>query len=1132
MAQRETEVRQSRESRGKLATTQQRKASNPEKSVWVQASAGTGKTKVLSDRVLRILLNGCPPGRILCLTYTKAAAVEMSQRISARLSAWAVTDTQKLDEELENLFGGLPANQEDLAELEATARRLFAVLLDTPGGMKIQTIHSFCQEILKRFPLEAHISPYFEVMDDRAAAEALGEIRRQLLAEIEHNPHSRAAEAMSFLTGKVSEFSFPKILTAIAESRNKIARMFSRYQTPEAVVAELARRSGIVPESTEGGLLAEFAAAADWATLQKLAEAWRQGGESDNTKAEKLFRILETRDIAGGFDDYQSCFLNKDGALPARPGTKDAVAFYPDLPEVCLVEGERLQQLSKQLAAVRLLAATKAVLFLAEDLISGYNRFKAQHAKLDYEDLIVLTRRLLDSPQVPQWVMFKLDGGIDNILIDEAQDTSPDQWAIVKALTAGFFDDTGAGGRRRTVFAVGDKKQSIYSFQGAEPKEFERMRGYFAAMLEECGAFDEINLEVSFRSASAVLDMVNTVFSEPAVKPGVAGENEDITHIPFRIGDAGKIEFWPLTEPEEGENPDIWLPPVERVSAESTSSRLAREIAQRIREMVESGESLASQGRPLRYRDFMILVQRRNSFVEELVRACKNAGVTIAGVDKIKLSEQIAVQDLISLGRFLLLPGDDLSLAEVLKSPLFGLDDDDLFALCYGRNPGTTVWSRLASNRKYADVYALLQELCNLAEKVRPFELYSHVLGKLKGRQKFVARLGAEAEDGLDEFVNLTLSFEQEHIPDLQGFIDWMSKDDVEIKRELEQSDADAVRVMTVHGSKGLQAPVVILPDTVRVPAVKNESAMLWDDIFYYPLSSKDYVDNCKKIKENEKTAALEEYRRLLYVALTRAEDRLCICGYYKSQRSRPSDESWYGICAGVLKQIGREADGGKIEYSSPQLIVPKAKKTVTAANVSRPDFDWIYREAPQESVLARPLAPSKMDDEEPALVSPLGSDGGSRYRRGLIIHKLLQFLPEVQDRNKSEIVAEFLEKNAPELSAGEKQRICREVLALIENPVFAPLFSEHSKAEVPIMGLSGGRIVSGQVDRLAVVGDEVMVVDYKTNRPAAAALKDVPAAYLRQLAAYRDLLSRVYPGKKVSTFILWTDTANLMQVE
>lgn len=418
----------------------------------------------------------------------------------------------------------------------------------------------------------------------------------------------------------------------------------------------------------------------------------------------------------------------------------------------------------------------------------------------------------------------------------------------------------------------------------------------------------------------------------------------------FRIGDAGKIEFLPLTEPEEGENPDIWLPPVERVSAESTSSRLAREIAQRIREMVESGESLASQGRPLRYRDFMILVQRRNSFVEELVRACKNAGVTIAGVDKIKLSEQIAVQDLISLGRFLLLPGDDLSLAEVLKSPLFGLDDDDLFALCYGRNPGTTVWSRLASNRKYADVYALLQELCNLAEKVRPFELYSHVLGKLKGRQKFVARLGAEAEDGLDEFVNLTLSFEQEHIPDLQGFIDWMSKDDVEIKRELEQSDADAVRVMTVHGSKGLQAPVVILPDTVRVPAVKNESAMLWDDIFYYPLSSKDYEDNCKKIKENEKAAALEEYRRLLYVALTRAEDRLCICGYYKSQRSRPSDESWYGICAGALKQIGWEAEGGKIEYSSQQLIVPKAKKAVTAANVSRPDFDWIYREAPQES--------------------------------------------------------------------------------------------------------------------------------------------------------------------------------------
>ena len=1125
-------IKQSREKRGELATAQQRKASNPQKSVWVQASAGTGKTKVLSDRVLRILLSGCLPGRILCLTYTKAAAVEMSQRISARLSAWAVMPTEKLDKELKKLLGDLPDNPQDLAQLEDKARRLFAVLLDTPGGMKIQTIHSFCQEILKRFPIEAHISPYFEVMDDRLAAEALDEVRRKLLAEIENNPQSRAAQAMSFLTGKVSEFSFPKIMSAIANSRNKISRMFAKYKTPDAVINELARRMGISPTSTEEALIGEFADHIDWNILRNLAEAWQHGAKTDNAKAETIFKLLENRDVADNLEAYRQCFLNKGNELPARFGTKDAVAFYPELPVVALAEAVRLQQLYDKLTAVHLLESTKAVLYLAEDLIGGYNQFKAQHSKLDYEDLIVLTRKLLDSPQVPQWVMFKLDGGIDNILIDEAQDTSPDQWAIVKALSAGFFDDIGAGEKRRTVFAVGDKKQSIYSFQGAEPKEFERMRKYFAEILAESDTFDEVNLEVSFRSTSAVLDAVNVVFSNPQYKPGVAEESEDITHIPFRIGDAGKIEFWPLTEPQDGENPDVWQPPVERVVAESTSSRLAKEIALKIRNLVEGGEILLSQNRPLRYRDFMILVQRRNSFVEELVRACKNAGVAIAGVDKIKLSEQIAVQDLVSLGKFLLLPSDDLSLAEVLKSPLFGLNDNDLFNLCYPRENVVSLWSSLGSNPKYAQEYSCLADLCSLAEKVRPFELYAHVLSKLEGRKKFVSRLGPEAEDGLDEFVNLTLNFEQEHIPDLQGFVDWMSKDEVEIKRELEQSDADAVRVMTVHGSKGLQAPVVILPDTVRVPQVKNESDMLWDEVFYYPLSSKDYESNCKKIKQAEKVATLEEYRRLLYVALTRAEDRLCICGYYKSQKSKPSAESWYEICKESLSSIGQSDDSGAITYCSEQQIEPESKKAPIVQELTRPEFDWIYRPAPEEGALARPLAPSKMEEDEPALFSPLGKKGANRYRRGLIIHKLLQFVPLAGDENKRELMREFVKKNAAELPQSEQERICEEVAELIENPEFAPLFSPQSQAEVPIMGLAEGKIISGQVDRLVVMPSEVMVVDYKTNRPAANSLSEVPKAYISQLKAYKSLLSAVYPGKKISTFILWTDTANLMRVE
>ncbi|MBQ8631805.1 MAG: double-strand break repair helicase AddA [Alphaproteobacteria bacterium] len=1126
-------IEQERHNRGRRATEQQRRAANPKKSVWVQASAGTGKTKVLSDRVLRILLGGGNPGRILCLTYTKAAAVEMSSRISERLSKWAVMPEPELLGELEALLGKLPEDRERLEKLEAAARRLFAVLLDTPGGMKIQTIHAFCQEILKRFPLEAHISPYFEVMDDRAAAEALADIQSRLLKKIEEEPNSPAGRALSFLTRKVSEFSFPEIMNTIAANRNKISQMLARYQNIGAIAAELLCRLGLPENCSETAVKEEFVTGFVREKAFMLMQGWMSGGVKEKEKAQKLAGLLERPLQPEDFDDYAAYFLNKDGGLPAKAATKAVLAAYPDFEEVFYAEAQRLCDLRKKLAAVRLADSTRAVLLLAEDLISAYNHFKKIRSKMDYEDLIVTTRQLLENKGVSQWVMFKLDGGIDNILIDEAQDTSPDQWAIIRALTEHFFDDAGAGNVCKTVFAVGDKKQSIYSFQGADPKGFADMQHYFSQLAGQEGPddFDVVNLEVSFRSTAAVLETVNHVFRQLPGRDGVADDGEDITHIPFRAGEAGRVELWPLVEPEEGENKDVWLPSMERVSVETTSSKLAGQIAGRIKQMVESGQELKSQKRPVRYKDFMILVQRRNRFVEEMVRACKNVGVSIAGVDKIKLLEQIAVQDLVSLGKFLLLPTDDLTLAEVLKSPLFGLDDKDLEKLCCERGKGVSLWSRLKDDAAHGEVYRRLQQLSSRAGFLRPFEIYAEVLNRMGGRKKFISRLGYEAEDGLDEFMNLTIAYEQEHIPTLQGFIDWIGGGEVEIKRELEQSEADAVRIMTVHGSKGLQAPIVILPDTVRIVSVKNSGGMLWDDLFYYPLSSQDYDDNCIKIKETEKQNALREYRRLLYVALTRAEDLLAICGYYNSERSKPHEESWYKICEKSLREIGTAEHDDIIAYECPQAFEPKPKKMSEKPAYPECTAVWLKENPAAESALAKPLSPSRLEEneEEPALASPIGSHGKSRYRRGLIIHKLLQFLPEVYAKDGRGIIDDYLQKNVPDLPSAEKQRIADEVVRLLENPKFAAVFSAESKAEVPIMGEVNGRIISGQVDRLVVEKDRVLLVDYKTNRPAAKSVEDIPSAYLKQMQAYKDLLVRIYPEKEIIPLILWTDTADLM---
>lgn len=1117
-------VEEVKSSRGKLATAQQRKASNPLKSVWVEASAGTGKTKVLSDRVLRLLLNGVNPARILCLTYTKAAAVEMSSRIAGRLSKWAVAESIDLDKELVSLLGALPADRKEYEKLEAKARQLFALLLDTPGGMKIQTIHSFCQDILKRFPLEAQISPYFEVMDDRSAAEAVDIVRSRLLKKAEQEPDSPVAQALSFLTRNVSEKDFPGMMAAISDNRNKIIRMMTRYSSVEAVLDKTAQNLGVLPEDTQESLSSAFWAEFDRERIRKIMNALFLGAKTDVGRAEALAAVLSSANPAECYDLYRSVFLKTDGG--AKGATKAVLAACPDILGEIGAEAERLLAYEQKQSALRLFTSTRAVLLLAEELISGYNHYKAQYSKMDYEDLIVLTRRLLENEAAAQWVLYKLDGGIDSVLIDEAQDTSPDQWAIIKAVTEEFFAGQGIDGIIRTVFVVGDRKQSIYSFQGADPEKFEEMRRYFRAVDED---FEEVHLDVSFRSTAAVLDVVNTVFSDEGAKRGVVLPGQDITHVPFRIGDGGKVEVWPLIEPKEGENPDVYRPPVERTPGDSTSSRLAGEIALRIKQMVEGREILVSQNRPLRYRDFMILVQRRNSFVEELVRACKSTGVAVAGVDKIKLLEQISVQDFISLGRFLLLPTDDLSLAEILKSPVWGLDDDDLFNLCYGRK-GASLWTRLGDDTRYASVYADLQLLLNMVDYVRPFELYSFVLNRLDGRRKYVERMGEEVEDGIDEFVNLTLDFEREHIPSLQGFIEWIGSDEAEIKREQEQSVVDAVRIMTVHGSKGLQAPVVVLPDTVRMPQTKREAGFLWDDVLYYPLCADDFGSVGDEIKEREKQKTEDEYRRLLYVALTRAEDRLCVCGY--KGKMAVKDDSWYEVCRRNFAKIGEDGEDGVINYTVAQEIEPKTAEISVEEKVDVSDAEWLRRPAPEEGPLSRPYTPSRPDDEEPAVVSPLLGGDARHYRRGTIIHKLLQFLPDVVSADKVSVVRRFLAVNAPDLSSAEADRIEREVLNLLENPRFSKVFGSCSKAEVPIMGLAEGKIISGQLDRLVVDDDEVMIVDFKTNRPAAKTRDDIPAAYLAQLRAYKILTEKIYPGKAVHTAILWTDTADLMIVD
>mgnify|MGYP002856984330 CR=1 FL=1 len=1111
----------------RLATSQQRFAANPNMSIWVEASAGTGKTKVLSDRVLRLLLAKVNPAKILCLTYTKAAAVEMNERIAKRLSTWAVADDTILIGELQNLLGE-DFNKQNPKDLLNFARTLFALLLDTPGGMKIQTIHSFCQDVLKRFPLEAGVSPYFEVLDDRVAKEILQNIKIDLLRSADMDNNGILSQSVTFLTKNLSELQFPGVMNMITENRSKIANLLKKYDGDiSAIIRVLENNLGVKSNLSEDDIKRNILSGIDMFKLKEAVEDLNQGTKTDIESANVFLKVLENNEDISLYNGYRMVFLKADGTIRQNLTTKGIASKYPETLKFLQQEAERILSQDNAFAALRVLKATIAILYIAKNIIEQYNAYKAVYAALDYEDLIVITRRLLENREVADWVLFKLDGGIDHILIDEAQDTSPDQWAIIRALTQEFFAGYGSYEEAlpRTVFVVGDRKQSIYSFQGADPREFDKMYHYFEEKIQK---FSKIHLDVSFRSTKAIMDCVNTLFEVKEAKKGVVPLNEHINHQPYRLGDGGRVEIFPLSSEENAttENLYSWTVPLTREQKASPSNILARQIAQNIKDMVEKGEILASKNRPIRYGDFMFLVQQRNAFVEEFIRACKEKGVNIAGIDKLKLLEQIAVQDLISLSNFLLLPDDDLSLAEVLKSPIFGLSDDDLFDLCYKRE--SSLFVSILKNSQYAQIADQLKTLLNMTGFVRPFELFSYILIKMNARKNFISRMGREVDDVLDEFLNLAITFEQTHTPSLESFVAWIGQDEVIIKKEMEQGDSDTVKIMTVHGSKGLQAPIVILADTTKVKNKAMKIDFLWkDSLLYFPMNANSYDNVCKSIKETNLDADFDEYRRLLYVALTRAEDRLYIAGFSKK---KVNDESWYNLLSTHLKSnIPLPPEDKRIVYNIEQEKNVDAIQEQRQPELHLSSFENLLTPAPIENPLAKPYAPSRDESDEVDIVASPLKENGDFYRRGTIIHKLLQYIATISINKRQQAAETFLKTQLPHATIKDINRIVNEVFKLYQT--YPDIFGANSKAEVPIIGEIDGKIVSAKIDRLVINNEKVIIVDYKTNRPAASCLEEVPEVYLHQLNTYKALLKKIYPHKMIETYILWTNTCNMMKL-
>ena len=1113
------------------------KASDPRSSIWVAANAGSGKTHVLTQRVVRLLLRGVAPSKILCLTFTKAAAAQMATRVFKTLSAWTALDDNQLRAAI--LETGAPAPTPGDMLL---ARRLFTRTVETPGGLKIQTIHAFCERLLHLFPFEANVPARFEVADERRTQEMLSLAKRAVIAEA-HLSAGALNAALLLVADLAGGSGIDALIATAMRLRAPVA------QAPEDLQPMLADALGAgelrTVDAVRRAMIGEGIAPARW---PEIACVFDLGTANDAKQAARLraAAAAAVRSDAAALAEtvklYMTLFFDTKNEKRPTLLTKALAKAHATLARELDDEQARIVDLRASLKTAEAIERTEALIAIVDAVMERYDRAKIAAGLLDFDDLIGRTRTLLDRFDA-SWVLHKLDAGIDHVLVDEAQDTSEAQWRILEQLTADFA--TGHGGRspERSFFVVGDDKQSIFSFQGAAPLMFDTMRSHFERRFK-AGAkpFERVSLATSFRSVPGILGAVDKVFGETKRQDGLV-QPHDVwpIHESIKSGLPGLIEIWPKLGANPAPDPEDWSIPLDMPGENDPASVLADRVALKIKALIATDstdcvhEGRGTQKRPIRPGDILILVRTRNAFFEAVIRALKRHWVNVAGADRLDVAHHIAVMDLVAAGRTALLPADDLSLACLLKSPLFGFTDDDLGELAPER--AGSLFEALAASPKerHRHAHGRIVRWAARASGATPFAFYVELLGRDSGRKLMEARLGPEAHDAIDEFLRLALAHEQQQAPSLATFLSEIEALESSIKRDMEEP-ADAVRVMTVHAAKGLEAKIVFLPDTCAVPSVRfdptvfdlNRDSGRAPVLVWSPRKADDPAV-VERARAAERLATMREYRRLLYVALTRAEERLYIAGFFNLLK--PPDETWNAMIEATFGDAEDVPAFWNADETVKRIVTPGTLDESRMTRAPREQGmlglapDWLYQPF-DEPPRAATLRPSR------AAPAAAGARRDS-LAYGSALHLLLQHLPPLPRAQRPDAALAFLRARPDVLPQARHDSLISEALAVIDLPTLAPLFAPGSKAEMPVLGClteadGRGFNVSGTIDRLAVTADCVLVADFKTGAPPA----DVPLAYREQLALYRKVLAPLWPGLPIRALLVWTATPEVVELE
>ena len=1131
-------------------------AADPSLSAFVTANAGSGKTKTLIDRVARLLLAGAEPDQILCVTYTRAAAAEMQDRLFRLLGDWSVMPDEALGMALGALEGRPPAAY--APEALSKARALFAQALETPGGLRIQTLHAFCEKLLRRFPLEAGVSPGFEVLDDLGAADLARKahtgIARHALAG-----DGRIAQAYARLSVDLDHRRFLGLFDEFARLSTDLGRWFEEATAGGGVDAAVWTALTGAPDTLDPvqaeadlGDVSQGLAPADWMRIAQILKASPAKGEKGHAET------LEASQGRPTYEQVRPILLTKTWTIATWFGGSPRLRPYPDIVEQLVGEANRLLDLEMRRRRAAAGQRTLDILILAQAYLTAYENEKTLSGKLDFGDLVGRTAALTRTASMAAWVLYKLDQRLAHILVDEAQDTAPDQWGILRGLTGDYFSGAGqpqrGNGPGRSVFVVGDVKQSIYSFQGASPENLGLEYAHHSQAAAAVGArFERIDLTRSWRSVPQVLAFVDAVFAgDEKTRALVSAEGESPPVIRHEAGrkDPGCVDIWDLVPPAEKTDRDAWQDPPDALGTDSSPRILARRIVGEIQRIGTLGESVGDKktgGRkPASWGDILILVRRRGTLFDEILRELKRSGVPVGGADRLKLSEHILFEDLRALVRFALFPGDDLTLAALLRSPFCDVTDESLFDLARDR-PDPTLWDTLKrragdGRSDWAQAADFLGRVASTGAGRTPYDFIVGILespgpcGRSQ-RQRLLTRLGREAEEALGVFLEKTLELEQAGSRHLEGYAADLDRLDVDVAREMDAAGANEVRIMTAHGAKGLEAPIVILPDMTFSDAGRSGLVRTGDGTFLWLGSSDEDCEAQARAREDRGRESERELSRLLYVGLTRARDRLILCGTLPGNRNEDKLKGWWSAVSEAfadrlgdgVRRIDRDDFSFRRFGTDPEVL---GAAGAGVARVAATVPSWLGQVARAEP-LSRLASPSDLGDSAPvAALSPLAGLGGlGRFRRGELIHRLLQILPDLDPASWDRAAQRLLEKEAG-LSAEQISEMTAAALGVLKHAEFAFLFGPGSRAEAGIVGGAAafpeGLRISGRIDRLVVREDEVLFADFKTNRPAPARIEDADPAYLRQLAMYWAVLGDLYPGRKIRAALVWTDGPRL----